>query len=209
MELARAPDYLPEPGFWAAALRASVITILTGAQYVRQSRHNRARIRTPQDVQWLTIPVRRGQLGLPIAETLVSPEGEWWRHHAKAIRYNYGSSPFYEHYMPELVPHLGARFGKLDEITVPLIQTIARLLGCTASIVIKADPPIRAPRDFRLDEDEGYRVIEMTPFTYRQAFPRFVGDLSVLDLLFNHGPSARDMILSNSSVSTLQTKGIE
>jgi WbqC-like protein family len=111
--------------------------------------------------------------------------------------------------MPELAPHLGSGFGKLEDITVPLIRTISRLLGCKAGIITKTDPPSRTPRDFRLVEEEGFRVIEMKPFTYRQAFPGFVGSLSVLDLLFNHGPRAREMILTNSSVSALQTESIE
>ncbi|NNE69738.1 MAG: hypothetical protein HKN29_05170, partial [Rhodothermales bacterium] len=128
------PDYLPGVPFWRAALQAQEILLVCGAQYVRQSHHNRARVRTPTGAQWLTIPVRRGQLGKSIAETEISPEGAWWRHHTKALRYNYGSTPFYEHLMPELEPLLSEEARRLSEVTVPALRVMARWLGCQAGI---------------------------------------------------------------------------
>ncbi len=196
------PDYLPEPRFWAAALRADTVQLVTGAQYVRQSRHNRARVRTSNGTQWLTIPVKRGQFGRSIRETGISPEGDWWRHHTKALRYNYGATPYYEHLMPELLPHLTRGHAMLSEVTVPLVRVLARWLGCDATILECDGSPVGAaavPVPFGLFDQGREVVVEAAIPEYRQAFEGHIAGLSVVDLLFNHGPDARDIILSKTT----------
>lgn len=197
------PDYLPGFAFWAAALRADEVLLVTGAQYVRQSNHNRARVRTPEGAQWLTIPVRRGQFGSPLREMEISPEGSWWRHHSKALQYNYGSTPFYEHLMPELRPHLTAEATRLIEVSVPLIHLCARWLQCEAAFQEVethakgfgwSGGEAGAPTGSQAPAVPPASTPQPTP-TYRQAFEGFVPGLSIIDLLFNHGPRARDILL--------------
>lgn len=201
------PDYLPGFAFWAAALRADEVLLVTGAQYVRQSNHNRARVRTPEGAQWLTIPVRRGQFRSPLREMEISPEGSWWRHHSKALQYNYGSTPFYEHLMPELRPYLTAEATRLIEVSVPLIHLCARWLQCEAAfreVETHAEGFGRsggaaksavAPQPHALAHPESPGASPHPAPTYRQAFEGFVPGLSIIDLLFNHGPRARDILL--------------
>lgn len=208
------PDFLPELRFWAGALHADTVQLRVGAQYVRQSRHNRARVRTPDGTQWLTIPVKRGQFKRSIKETGISPDGDWWRHHTKALRYNYGATPFYEHLMPDLLPYLTPDHEMLSEVTVPLIRVFAKWLGCEAAILECARPadhelpggatqsPVGAaakPARFGLFDEGREVVVESVIPEYRQAFEGHIGGLSVVDLLFNHGPDARDIILSKTT----------
>jgi WbqC-like protein len=198
-----APDYLPGPAFWAAALRSSTVVLLSGAQYVRQSRHNRARVRTPDGVQWLTIPVRRGQLGHSIARTELMPGSQWRRIHRKALRYNYGRTPFYEHYVDELEDAMPEAPRTVADVTVPLVRLLADWLGCEADILEESGTTSGDPdrRGYCLEGPDGKVfcvACEVAP--YRQAFPGFEPGLSAMDLLFNHGPSSRDRILSGSRV---------
>lgn len=204
MVLSCPPDYLPEAPFWAAALRADTVQLISGAQYVRQSRHNRARVRTPSGAQWLTIPVNRGQFGRPIKDTRISPEGDWWRHHAKALQYNYGATPFFEHLMPELRPYFSPDHATLTEVTVPLIRVLARWLGCEATFTEQASAELPAnpdgsPGGFGLFESGREVSVVVAVPEYRQAFQGHISDLSIVDLLFNHGPEARGIILSKST----------
>ena len=161
-------------------------------------------MRTPSGIQWLTIPVKRGQLGRSIRETGISPEGDWWRHHTKALRYNYGATPFFEHLMPELLPYLTSSHVMLSEVTVPLVRVMAKWLGCQATILEVATTPERGvpdvePPGFGLFEEGREVTVELCIPEYRQAFEGHIAGLSVIDLLFNHGPEARDIILSKTN----------
>lgn len=176
--------------------------LLTGCQYVRQSRHNRTRIRTPQGAQWLTIPVQKGQLGLSIAETQVSRAQDWWRNHRKALRYNYGSSPFYSHYAPAIEALTWSGETPLSGITTACIQLMAGWLGSAAPISEDARVPQPSPRQVSLTVEGGdcFGVLLNQP-VYRQAFEGFVPGLSCLDLIMNYGPRARELLLEWSRLA--------
>ena len=193
------PDYLPEPSFWAGALRAERVVLLAGGQYVKQSRHNRARLRGPELAHWLTIPVRRGQLGRSIRDTAIQLESDWWNHHRKALQYNYGSSPYFEHYFNDIVEVMNRRSARLADVTIPLILLMAKWLGvaCVESGEGQSAPE-GAGRGAFLIDGEAHFEAETNLAPYRQAFDGYMSDLSSLDILFNHGPRSRDMILAGS-----------
>ena len=190
-----APDYFPEPGFWAVVLRADRVVLSTGAQYVRQSLHNRARIRTSQGSQWLTVPVRRGQLGASIAETLTSQDHDWWRQHRKALRFNYGKTPFYEHYQPELDGLAWQPDVPVGQVNESVIQLMAAWLDVSATIEVSDSPAAGQP----LIDGASFDLNVDLP-NYRQAFAGHIPGLSALDLLFNYGPGAASIILDHSDL---------
>ncbi|MBO6576161.1 MAG: WbqC family protein [Rhodothermales bacterium] len=192
MTLTCAPDYFPSAVFWAAASHADRVELLMDAPYVRQTRHNRARIRTPQGTQWLTVPVERGQDDIRLCAIRISQEGAWWRQHPKALRYNYGAAPYYEHFIDALTPRFNPEVTTLGDLSAGLIRAVADLLNLRIDIA----PGTSRPRSrIPVIERHGARFgVDVSPIRYRQVFEGFEPDLCILDLLFNLGPRALDLL---------------
>ncbi|NNE70374.1 MAG: hypothetical protein HKN29_08430, partial [Rhodothermales bacterium] len=98
---------------------------------------------------------------------------------------------------------------------VPALRVMARWLGCQAGIreVNAAPGPAAATRPLGQLAAGGEATNTAGPPdqppasapgppaasgpVYRQAFEGFVPDLSAIDLLFNHGPRARNILLAH------------
>lgn len=218
------PEYFPSPGVAASMVRADEIVLLDTAQYSRQSFQNRTRIRNPDGAQWLTIPVRSGQFGDGIDGTEIDTSSGWRRIHDKALRFNYSTSPFFQHYRPRLDAVFNVDGPMLADVTCTAMQVAADLLGCpgpvvrasrmagrpstTADIMARhADGVLLIPDsarhvgpggEARLTGDDPHAVCAFTEVPWRQNFAGFVSGSGSLDLLFNLGPDARDYLLTNS-----------
>ena len=68
------PDYFPSVSFAALILASDTLVLADTWQYVRQSNQNRARIRNPDGVQWMTVPLERGAFGRAVSEIRMTSE---------------------------------------------------------------------------------------------------------------------------------------
>jgi hypothetical protein len=209
-----APDYMP--GLVVMALMASVDVCYldAGLQYSRQSFQNRARLRTPDGVQWITVPVVGGQFGRSIADTRIDYTSPWVRKHLKALRFNYGSAPFYQHYAPDIGGILQTRHDTLGPLNIALLEQLHGFLGLKCRLVRAApreddDPglgtnvrPVQlrvAPEDGRQRDASPADEVQLLAYEhprYRQNFDGFEPGMSILDLLFTSGPEAGPILLS-------------
>ncbi len=187
-----------------------IFVIADTVQYSRQSRQNRARLRTPNGAQWISIPLVGGQSGLDIRSIRVAESANRWQtKHRRALKFNYGSAPYYDHYAPLVLPILESRATDLVAYTVPSVRTIVRLLKLETPVILASDLH-KQPATLAgiLDELDGELVslpdsgasdsrhgvarwllrFHATP--YRQNFDGFVEGLSMLDALMNVGPDA-------------------
>jgi hypothetical protein len=102
-------------------------------QYSRRSRQNRARLRTPQGAQWITVPVRNGQTHRPVAEVEIdnrhsdeSTGGTHWRsRHRRALTYNYRSAPYFEPFEPRLTPFFERAWHELGPCACASVRLMA------------------------------------------------------------------------------------
>ncbi len=81
----QAPEYFPSLSYVALMSSVDQFYADVGLQYSRQSFQNRARIRTPDGSQWITVPVCGRQYGLPIRETKIDYRDNWVRKHLNCI----------------------------------------------------------------------------------------------------------------------------
>ncbi len=187
---------------------ADCVVLADTYQYSRQSFHNRARVRTPQGWQWLTVPLVGGQHGRPIRETEIDNRTPWRERHARSIRYNYSSAPFYDYYIDQLHRTALADGQTLGDLCCGGIEWLAKTLapgatvtrashlaGAPASLsgIIDAlgrgDVLLSASR-YRHDggavSDPTIATFALAP--YPQNFPGYEPNMSVIDLLFACGP---------------------
>lgn len=210
----RPPDYLPQLAYVALMDAVDVFVLADTFQYSRQSFQNRARLRTPQGWQWLSVPLRGGQHGMPICDVAVEGPDYWTRKHWRSFEYNYRTTPFFEFFESDLRPLYDRRWTHLGELTCAGVAVLHRLFGLSCRLVRASELPGRpdtlpavtaaleatellvpaaaAAHDRRLVAP--LHVMHFETPVYRQNFEGFEPDLSALDLLFNYGPEARTLL---------------
>jgi len=221
---------MPSLAYCALMESAGTFIVDDSRQYSRQSFPNRARLRTPDGVQWITVPLKGSQFGKSIRETEIDYSAQWVGKHLKAFRFNYGSTAFYAHYIPDLSAVLESKPPTLGALTIRLMGELHRLLRLSSRLVTSdaarseqsaddENPTSGSGADIshhgRIPRADGSRILQLSARnraegsvdpnaclmsffhpTYRQNFPGFESGLSVLDLLFNHGPDASHILRS-------------
>lgn len=217
MTAVRPPEYFPRLAYAALLLAADRFVVADTFPFSRQAWQNRTRIRIPEGAgrQWLTVPRRHAASETPLLALPLDSVAPWARTHRRALHYNYGMAPFYEHYQHSLDALLARDWPTLGALSTATVVWTARQLGADTEIVCASRlpgapgtllavwealgaPPILATLPESADRD----AMRLTPFgprvvaldfeepARRQNFPGFVAGLGVLDLLFNHGPDA-------------------
>lgn len=197
-------------------------------QYTNRDWRNRNRIKTPQGLKWLTIPVT-ASISYRINEVGVA-DSDWNNKHWETIRHMYGQASQYEVYadaveqlylsadMPMLSDinhHFLTGINKLLEIDTPLSWSTdynargdksERLLSICKQAnadVYVSGPAAKVYLDIDLFNSEGVSVEWMNYDGYEE-YPQLNGDfehaVTILDLLFNTGLDAMYYLKSTEKV---------
>lgn len=194
-------------------------------QYTRRDWRNRNKIKTPQGIQWLTIPVRQESLEQKIKDTKISDK-KWNIKHWRTISQNYSKAKYFKDYkdiFEEL--YLTCDEEYLSEINYKFITTIneileiktklrwssefelvdgqtEKLLGickdCNADIYLSG-PAAKDYFDEELAKQEDIKVEWMDYSGYKeyeQLNPPFEHGVTILDLIFNKGDRAKEFMKS-------------
>jgi hypothetical protein len=219
------PGYLPWLGALQRIALSDLHVVLDHVQFEKNSVVNRNRIRTPDGWCWLTVPIRtKGRFGeLPIRDVEIA-DGRWRSKHLSTLQMNYARAPWFESHLEHLDRFYATEWSSLGplldaqadylraafDITTPIRHSSEMDLHLSKSELVLeicravgADEYLSGPfgRDY-LDLDR-FRVhgieVRFHDFehpSYRQAFPGFEGNMAAVDLLFNHGPDSRAILLA-------------
>ena len=219
------PGYLPWTGFFDLIDQVDKFVLLDDAQFVKQSWHQRNRIKSPIGLQWLTVPVVfRGRLGQSLCDVEIR-EPRFWQKHLRSIQANYGRARYFRDYFPHLTEIL-EKHGpgkKLIDLNLALAQWLAGELSIKTPMVRSSTLHLEGNRsghlvatcerlgatdyisprsstylldDLSMFDEEGIAVYfqNYSCSEYEQRFPPFLPYTSVIDLLFNEGPQAGDIM---------------
>jgi len=179
------PEYLPRLETLLPIIGAEEVVWRDDRPFSRQAWQNRTRLRNPDGWQWITVPVEHGQLGESIARTRIAYHDGWRKRHLKAFRYNYSTAPFYEHYAPDLEMLYDMRFETLGELNRAALEMMMRWLK--RPLIWR---PIEAPGPEASNSDFERALITFEHPEYAQNYDGFMPEMTSLDILLNHGPSA-------------------
>jgi hypothetical protein len=218
------PSYLPWLGFFDQLHRVDIFVHYDDVQFEKGSWRNRNRIKTPAGPQWLTVPVLiKGQNFPLIRDVRINSAERWGKKHLKSIEQNYCKAPYFEACGPQLFKVIEQRYEFLLDLNLQLLSLLAAWLGITTPTVLASDLGIGGKKSERLlgiltsleatafyegasgrnylDEaifaDHGIKLIyqEYIHPVYNQLYGAFVPHLSIIDLIFNHGPASLDILL--------------
>ncbi len=216
--------YLPWLRYMEKLARADVFIVLDDVQYTKNGFQNRNKIKHAGGWMYLTVPVR-ASFGQTIREVAVAGNTwgpAHWRaietNYRKAPHYLAHAAPLADicrrswERLAEVSWELLAYFRHALEIPTPVVRASELgVMSTSTTRLIELCQAVGADRyysgshaaeaylDQRAMEEAGIGVVlqEWVCPTYHQCFPEvgFLPDLSVLDLLLNEGPHARQVLL--------------
>jgi hypothetical protein len=224
---AHQPVYLPWLGLFHKISLAETFVYFDQVQYLPKDWMNRNKIRTKDGSIWLTVPVlRKGYRDLKTSEIEINNSTNWQKKHLRSISLNYNKSPYFENYIPffedvysrkweflgdlneymlkwfldELgikVNFLNAKNFKFEGEKSSLILNMCKELNASTYIFGTLGKDYANVHEF---EKNNVKLIfqDYNHPKYSQLYSEFVSHLSVIDLLFNHGPKSLEIILSNN-----------
>jgi hypothetical protein len=219
-------SYIPWKGYFDMINLVDEFILYDCVQFTRRDWRNRNKIKTPRGAEWLTIPVEsKGNYHARIDEITVSDKG-WSKAHWETIRHNYSKSCCFEEYREIFEKtYLTINTAHLSEVNRIFLQLICDVLNIDTKLtsatqyVVDGDknmrlislcqqagadiyysgPAAKSYVDETLFRANGIEVVWMNydgyP-EYQQLHPPFDHHVTVLDLLFNEGLSARHFMNS-------------
>lgn len=213
-------NYIPWKGYFDMISFVDEFILYDDMQYTRRDWRNRNQIKTPQGLQWLTVPVKvKGKYHQTIRETEI--EGmAWAKLHWKSLCQNYRRANHFNAIAQELEPlYLQTEYSHLSQLNLTFIEWVCAKLfiktkisnswdyqlidGKTARLVdlcIQAGGSEYvsglAARDYIDETIFAEQGIKLTWFDYSgypqypQLWGNFIHGVTILDLLFNCGLDA-------------------
>ena len=218
-------NYIPWKGYFDLINMVDEFIFYDEVQYTKNDWRNRNKIKTPQGIQWLTIPVRQESLDQKIKDTKISDK-KWNIKHWRTISQNYSKSKYFKDYkdiFEELYLKCDEEY--LSQINYKFITTIneileiktklrwssefelvdgqtEKLLGickdCNADIYLSG-PAAKDYFNEDLAKQENIKVEWMDYSGYKeyeQLNSPFEHGVSILDLIFNQGANAKEFMKS-------------
>jgi hypothetical protein len=191
--------YLPPIEYFIYPHKAPGICIEKYENYIKQSYRNRCYTYGPNGKQALTLPVTK-PFGTKtfVKDIRISYLQRWQSIHWRSIEAAYNSSPFFMYYKDNFFRFYNQKIPFLIDFNTGLTEVLLNALG------IKKEIHFTASYEFTPTElvDLRYKLSpkEESLFAfpqYTQVFSTkhgFINNLSIIDLLFNEGPSSIDYI---------------
>lgn len=218
------PEHMPWLGFFHKIHMADVFVVLDNVQYRRRYFQNRNKIRTKNDSQWVTVPLKkenRDELLIKDAE-IFRGDTKWIIKNTDSIYHNYCAAPFFNTFWDAFKAIYSNEYQYLSELNMSLIQFIFDMLGMKKEIILASTLGVSGEkgdlifnicktigtlryvsgisgRDY-LDLGKFYRqgievvIQEFHHPIYKQMYDPFMPCMSIIDLLFNHGDKSLDII---------------
>jgi len=214
-------NYIPWRGYFDLIASADVFVIYDEVQYTKNDWRNRNLIKTANGLSWLTVPVRRESMYQKINETLTM-QTDWEKKHMKALTLNYSKSPFFQKYKDEIF-EIYENFTSLSNLNVNMIKRICEILLIDTKIIDSADLCLTGDRNSKLidaciklnanayisgpsascyldtalfkSNNINVNWMDYSGYLeYPQRFGSFIGNVSILDLIFNVGPNSKNYL---------------
>jgi hypothetical protein len=132
------PHYIPWLGYLDRMRKADLFVVLDHVQFERRNYQNRTTILLEGEGKLLTVPVVQLSQKETILEKAIdnSETGsrQWGPNHFKTLKYAYRKAPYFAEYAPRLQEILEARWDKLVDIDLAMLDFVRNAFGITTPL---------------------------------------------------------------------------
>ena len=124
-------NYIPWKGYFDSIAQVDEFVLYDDMQYTKRDWRNRNKIKTPQGVKWMSIPVEvKGKFLKKISNTKIS-DTDWSKNHLALLKQNYSKAPSYKKAIPfvEELYLTANNFKTISEINHHFISNICKYLN--------------------------------------------------------------------------------
>jgi hypothetical protein len=219
-------SYIPWRGYFDFIASVDKFVFHDDIQYTKSDWRNRNRIKTPKGIEWISVPVHYKAVSQLICETSIDQSMAWSQKHLRKVQGNYRGAPYVNDALDILARVLATPPATISELNIELTARICDYLCITTPLIVSSElslvgtktdrlidllTKLKATRylsgpnaDAYLDKDYfrksgislEYKSYDYDP--YRQLWGVFDGAVTVLDLIANCGPDARNHIRSKT-----------
>ena len=190
--------YFPPIAYVAALMQHTDILIEIKETYPKQTYRNRMNIMTAGGGRALTVPVIRNNHSRT-EEVLIDPKERWNVIHLRTLTAAYSASPYYMYYQDDLEALLTRHYDRLIDLNQAALEWLLKQLKHPCKVAFTEDYTAATgdPTDYRntFSPKVPYPTEGFPPYyqVFSDRLP-FTPNLSILDLLFNLGPEAKEYL---------------
>ncbi len=218
--------YIPWRGYFDFIDDVNLFIFHDDLQYTKGDWRNRNKIKTPNGRVWLTVPVKYKKTSQLICETEIDYSHKWKAEQINRFKSSYIKSPFFKDALELWENSLQYADLTISQLNIRLINRICSYLGIFTRLAMSSDYAVTGSKTERLIQllkkvgatvylsgpsakgylDENlfqehrigleYKTYDYLP--YPQLWGEFGGTVSVLDLIANTGPKARQFLKSQT-----------
>lgn len=219
-------SFIPWRGYFDFIASVDRFVFLDDVQYTTRDWRNRNKIKTPKGVEWLSVPVVHKERSQLVVDTAIDYSTSWRKKHMGTWSANYRAAPYFEAII-EILSGLDSNDdATISQLNIRLIRKICDYLNISTPMLLSSELALEGSKterlidllkklnartylsgpsaDAYLDKEVfrrngiqlEYKSYDYAP--YPQLWGEFVGEVTVLDLIANCGPEARDYIRSRT-----------
>lgn len=217
-------SYIPWRGYFDFIASVDAFVFYDDIQYTKGDWRNRNRIKTPKGAEWLTVPVHYKEVSQLICGTSIDHSTSWQQRHLRKMEENYREAPYAKVALDILAGVPAGQSKTISHLNMALTKRICDYLCITTPLMVSSALSLRGTKtdrlidllrklnattylsgpsaDAYLDKEafsrNGIRL-EYKSYVYDpypQLWGAFEGAVTVLDLIANCGPSAKNQVRS-------------
>lgn len=223
---AHQPLYLPWLGLFHKIYLADQFCYFDNVQYQNKDFNNRNKIKTSSGELLLSVPVESKDHFSKRLREIKIVSGSWKRKHLKSIRLAYQSAEYFDFLFPEMEKIYNKDYSFLSDLNFEFLRLFLNKLEISRPIVKASDYEFTGEkselvldmclklgankyifgsqgRDYADQKSFQEKAVEICFQDYQhpvysQLHGDFISHLSVIDLIFNHGPSSLEILLDGN-----------
>jgi len=225
------PAYIPWLGYFDRICRSDVHIVLDHVQFEKNSMVNRNKLKTAQGVSLITVPLKtKGKFNeLAINTVEINNSQNWRKKHWHTIKFSYAKSLYFAEYKNVFAEIYATDWLHLNDLLKITTKILFELLGIKTKIIYSSEIKSEGKKGelvLNLCKEAGATEYISGPFgrdylnkqsfakeaigikfhdyqhpEYKQLYSGFEPYMSVIDLIFNHGPRSLEILTSNQSLS--------
>jgi hypothetical protein len=218
------PNYVPWIGFFSKVAQSSCLVLMDTFQYTKDGIIHRNKIRTNTGTGYLTIPISKDFSRAKIKDVELPSDRKWQAVHWQTIFHNYVKTDYFKDYSDFFQTTFERPYQYLSQLNMDIIHYLLTCFAIDVEVIVASDlkvnpdlkhtdmitavlKEIGATTFLSGPSGKGYleidkfrdnglscRFAQFTHPVYRQRYPGFEANMSAIDLLFNTGPHAGEII---------------